>query len=108
MVNLSCNSDFNVQIFPSSFYLKVSHSGEPPSGTSLIVPSVSFSVTQCHLTCSSDRPLDRTYVLENGSYWHSCGTAGSEPDGVHEDVGLIPGLTQWLKLRIQCCRKLQR
>ena len=40
-----------------------------------------------------------TSKLHEGS--SHCGAAETNPTGIHEDVGLIPGLTQWLKIR-QC------
>ena len=33
-----------------------------------------------------------------GQRWSSCcGTAEMNPTRIHEEVGLIPGLTQWVK-----------
>ena len=48
--------------------------------------------------CISNEHMDTKIKLKIQLHWSSLhGSAGNEPNRIHDDTGLIPGLTQWVK-----------
>ena len=44
--------------------------------------------------------LPLTSIFENILGSSRCGAVEMNPTGIHEDAGLIPGLTQWVEERV--------
>ena len=77
--------------------VNVDPSATPPKITRKEIPDISSSVFPNILLKDKDSSFDVTLILRYLGWSSPCGTEETNSTRNHEDAGLIPGLTQWVK-----------